>query len=190
MKNLKLPITSDIRGDLSIQIPRIEWIGLTIKNDYLVECFDHHGRLVWDAHAKNLTVLEGRNDILQQYWTGSSYTAAHYMLITAATPVFAPGDTMASHPGWTEITDYDEGARPTVQMGVPASGSIDNSANRCVYTVNADGLTTGGFAITTDATKGGAIGKLFGGVAYAQGNNPINTGYVLRVQVTSTMNSA
>ena len=164
-------------------------LGLVICNSYNIKCFDENGKFKWSNFIKhNLVVQEGRLLILDTFWSGSAYTAAHYLFITAGNPIFADGDTMALHPGWTEITNYSEPTRPIIQMGAAsAPGTIDNDANRAVFTINQDGLTVGGLGATTDSTKGGAVGTLVGGDAFTQGNNPVNTGYILRVKITSTL---
>lgn len=159
-----------------------------IQQIYEFECFRPDGSLRWRDYIRNLVVLEGRNDMLQQYYTGAAYTAAHYVFLTDNDPVFADGDTMAVHPGWTENVAYTEAARPLLQMGTASNGSIDNDANRAVYSINAT-TSIGGAGVTTDATKSGAVGLLIAGAALVGGNKPFDNGDTLRQRVIANMTS-
>ena len=87
--------------------------GVAPTGVYTVECFDANGNLKWSDSIKNLVVTQGKNDMLDQYFAGISYTAAWYLgLVDGATsPTYAAGNTLASHSGWTENTGYS-GDRP------------------------------------------------------------------------------
>ena len=71
----------------------------------------------------------------------------------------AASDTMASHAGWSEVTDYDEAVRQTLTMGSASSQSIDNSASVATFTISAS-VTVAGYFLTTVDTKGGTTGTL------------------------------
>jgi hypothetical protein len=71
----------------------------------------------------------------------------------------AAADTMASHAGWSEVTDYDEAVRQTLTMGSASSQSIDNSASVATFTISAS-VTVAGYFLTTVDTKGGTTGTL------------------------------
>lgn len=157
---------------------------------YEVECFAPDGRLKWRDVSRNLVVNEGLDDVLDIYFKGSGYTAAFYVGLTGATPSFAPGDTMASHPGWTEFTNYSEASRRVLVLGAVSGQSVDNSASKATYTISQDGQTIGGSFVTTDPTKGGSAGKLYGGAAFASGNKGADTNDVLNVTVTLTAAAA
>ena len=144
-------------------------------------------RLKWVAEIPaNLVVTTGLNDILDKYYKGSAYTAAHYCGLTAGTPSFAAGDTMASHSGWTEVTAYDEAARPTITWGTVSGGSVDNSASKASYTISTDSTTIGGGFVATNSTKGGSTGTLVGGAAFTAGNKTLDDNDTLNVTVTAT----
>lgn len=138
---------------------------------------------LWVDEFYNLVVTEGLNDLLDKRFKGSGYTAADYVGVTAATPTFAAGDVMNSHSGWTEVTAYSQGTRPALTLGTVSGGSVNNSASKATYSIN--GTTTiGGAFVTTNSTKGGTTGLLYGGGALAEGNRSLVNGDSLAVQVT------
>lgn len=144
---------------------------------------------LWSETVPNITVNTGLDDILDKYWKGSAYTAAHYVGLASSTPTFAAADTMASHAGWTEPTTYSESVRQTLTLGTVASQSVDNSASKAVFSINGT-VTVGGAFITTNNTKGGTTGTLIGGAALTEGNRSLINGDTLNVQATLTAASA
>lgn len=164
-------------------------MGAVARNCYTVECFAPDGTLKWLDVAYNTVVNVGLDDILDKYWKGSTYTAAHYVGLTSATPTPAAGDTMASHGGWTEITDYSESVRQTLTLGTVSSQSVDNSASKAAFSINGT-ATVGGAFVTTDSTKAGSSGTLIGIAAFGGGNKSVTSGDTLNVTVTLTQASA
>lgn len=69
----------------------------------------------------------------------------------------APGDTMASHTGWTELTTYSETDRPTVPFDAAASRAILASISWSI----SGSVTVKGIFITSDDVKSGTTGTLF-----------------------------
>lgn len=164
-------------------------LGAAFHHCYAVEARDRDGNLLWAETVDNLIVNEGLNDILDKYWKGSGYTAAHYVGLTGQDPEPAAGDTMASHSGWTEVTAYSEGTRPQLQMGAVTGQSVSNSGNKATFTVNADGTEVGGAFVATNSTKGGSSGTLIG-IAALSTNRTLGTGDTLSITVTSTAGNA
>lgn len=160
-----------------------------------VQVFDRHGRLKSETEGDlslhldgNGFTLVGLNDILQQFWKGSGYTAAHYMLLVdnSGWTAFAAADTMSSHTGWTEATGYSESTRVVLVWG-----SVSGQA---VATGNTDFTMTGsvtikGIGVTTVSTKGGTTGTLEATVALASPQAVVNTD-TLRVVLTGTAAAA
>ena len=161
-------------------------LGARRKHIFTVECFDKHGNLKWIDTIENLVVNTGLDDILDKYYKGSSYTAAHYCGLTDGTPTPAAGDTMASHSGWVEVTAYDEAARQTITWGTVSSQSVDNSASKAVFTISSNGTTIGGCFVTTNSTKGDSGGTLVGVGAFSAGDKILDDNDVLNVTVTAT----
>ena len=157
---------------------------------FKVDCYDKEGNLKWSDTIKNLVVNEGLDDSLDKYLKGSTYTAAHYALLTAATPIVAAGDTMSSHAGWTELLAYSEIVRQTVTWGAVSSQSVSNTANKASYSINSDSTTIGGACICTDDTKDGSSGTLYGGGAFTGGNKSLDDGDTLNVTVTASASAS
>ena len=142
-------------------------IGLASK--WIFEAFDKYGKLKWREVVWNTVVNVGLDDVLDKYFKGSTYTAAHYVGLTDSTPTVAAGDTMASHAGWTEIQTYSEAVRQTLTLGTVSSQSVDNSASKAVFSINGT-ATVGGAFVTTNNTKGGTTGTLYGAAAFTAGD--------------------
>ena len=174
--------------------PRDLEFGIALRNLYHMECFGPDGKLKWEEKFGNLVVNVGLDDILDKYFKGSSYTAAWYVGIweTAGSPEVAAGDSMASHAGWTEVTSYSEANRPTLTLGTVASQSVDNSASKASYSINASKSVRGAF-ITTSNAKGGVspeTGILYSVGAFTGGTKAVDNGDTLNVTVTLTSAAA
>ena len=157
-----------------------------MENHWIFECHDKHGNLKWTDEFDNLVVNVGLNDLLDKYLKGSSYTAAFYVGLTDGTPTVDATDTMSSHAGWTEVTAYDESVRQDLTLGSVSSQSVDNTASKAVFTVSTNSTTIGGGFITTDSTKGGSSGTLYGAGAFSAGDKGLDDGDTLTVTVTLT----
>lgn len=165
-------------------------LGLIRGHTFLFEAYYPDGSLKWRDGFENLVVNEGLDHNLDVYYRSTAFTSSNFILLTDGSPTFAPTDTMASHPGWTEVTAYDETPRPTLTMN-PASGQqMDNEGNRAVYTINADATIVGGGAISNDSTKGGATGILVGGNALSKGDKSLDISETIAVKVIATAASS
>ena len=151
-----------------------------------VECRDRLGRFKWKDTIKNLVVNVGLDDVLDEYFKGSSYSAAHYVGLTDSTPTVNEADTMASHAGWVEVTAYDEANRPAATWGTVASQSVDNSASKATFTISTNATTVGGAFICTNNTRGGSTGILYGAGAFTGGDKVLDDNDVLYVTVTAS----
>lgn len=156
---------------------------------FKVECYGPDGQLKWVDYIDNLVVNEGINDALDKYFRGSSYTAAHYIGITGGSPTFAAADTMSSHSGWTEVTAYSQSTRPQAVWGSVSSQQISNSGSPAQFSVTSS-VTIGGAFITTNSTKDGTSGVLYGGGAFSGGNKALGNGDTLSVTVTASGSSS
>lgn len=152
---------------------------------YTVQCVGSDGNVKWEDKAYNTVVNVGLNDVLDKYWKGSSYTAAHYVGLTDGTPTPAAGDIMSSHAGWTEVTDYSEATRELLVLGSVSSQSVDNSASKASFSINGT-ATVGGAFITTNSTKGGTTGTLVSVAAFSEGDKSVTSGDTLNVTCTIT----
>lgn len=154
------------------------------------DAVNHLKVVKWREETENLVTTVGLNDALDKHLKGSGYTAAWYVGLTTGTPTFAAGDTMSSHAGWTEFTNYDEAARQTLTLGTVAAGSVDNVGNEASFTISTNGSTIGGAFMVTVSTKGGSTGTIYGGAAFTAGNKGLDDGDTLNVTVTATATSS
>lgn len=162
---------------------------LTVKtrNIYTVECRGADGQIKWTERLKNITVNEGLNEILQQFWKGSTYTAAFYVALKGSGTILA-ADTAASHGGWTEEQTYSQSTRPALTLGTVASQSVDNSGSVATFSMNGAYTAAGAFIITNN-TKGGTSGKLIGGANFTTTRTG-GSGDTITVTVTATAATA
>ena len=162
--------------------------GAAVKNFYKVECIGPDGKLKWVENFGNLVVDEGLDLLLTNNFKASGYTAAWYVGLTNTNPSTDPTDTLASK-AWTEITDYDEATREALVLGAVASESVDNSASKASFAINAS-VTVGGAFVCSVSTKGDTGAGLYSVGAFAGGDKVLGIGDTLNVQVTLTTSAA
>jgi hypothetical protein len=127
-----------------------------------VQCFDKDGNLKWEDKAHNLVVNEGLADMNDKYFEGVSYNAAWYLgLVTGpgAGNTYAAGDTLASHIGWTEDTNYS-GNRKTATSGsatVADPSVIDNSGSPAQFSMTGTTVIAGAFLASVDTGTSGVL---------------------------------
>lgn len=139
-------------------------------------------QLMFSHSAHNRVVTAGLTDIVDKYFKGSAYTAAHYVGLTDGTPTIAAGDIMSSHVGWTEITNYTEANRQTFTPGTVSAGAVDNSGSKATFTADTGGFTTGGAFLTDNSTRGGTTGTLVCAVAFTGGDEVLSAAETVTVQ--------
>jgi hypothetical protein len=128
-----------------------------------------------------------------KYFSGAAYTAAWYLgLITGPGPAtIVAADTLASHAGWTEYTDYT-GNRKAVTFGsatVADPSVIDNSGAPSAFAITAPGGTVAGAFLTDVAT--GTSGILFSASDFqSPGDRAVVAGDTLNVTYTFSLDAA
>jgi len=161
--------------------------GIAATGAYSVECFDANGVLKWSDTFDNLVTTVGRNFMLDTTFSGSSYTATWFVgLVTGpgASNVYAAGDTMASHSGWTESVAYSNATRVAAVFSAASAGSKATSA--AVFNINATATVAGSF-LTTIGTKSGTTGTLYSVGNFTGGDRLIASGDTLNVTYTTTL---
>jgi hypothetical protein len=159
-----------------------------------VQCFDKDGNLKWETQTHNLVVNQGLQDMNSKYFSGSSYSAAFYLgLITgpASGTSFVAGDTLATHGGWTEFTNYS-GARKAVTFGTATTADpsvITNSASPAQFTISGGGgVVAGAFLCTVSS---GTSGILFSEADFqSPGDRTVVSGDTLNVTYTFSLDAA
>jgi len=130
---------------------------------YVVECFDKAGKLKWSETADNLVVKEGAQFMNDTFFAGSAYSATWYIgLITGpgSGTTISADDTLASHAGWTEFTDYT-GDRVSATFGDPATladPSVMTTSAASQFVIDDTGTVAGAFLTDVDT---GTVGILF-----------------------------
>lgn len=154
-----------------------------IEGHYRVECRDAQGNLKWKESFPNLVNAVGKELMLNTLLrtSGTYTTTGPYLgLISGATPTFSASDTMASHGGWTEFTNYTVGGsavRGTAVFGAATStGSTPSNVTTCsasaiTYTITGGGGTVGGCFLVTgsgaSSTQSNTSGTLYSAGAFA-----------------------
>lgn len=151
---------------------------------YRVECIGADGVVKWVEEMRNLVVNAGLNDLLDKYFKGSTYSAAWYVGLKGAGTI-AAGDTLASHGGWSEITDYT-GDRKALTLGSVSSQSVNNSGSPASFAINGSATVAGAF-IASAAT--GTSGVLYGAADFS-GSRSVVDGDTLNVTATLTAAAA
>jgi len=160
---------------------------------FTVTCFDTDGNLKWEDSFHNLVVNEGLQDLNNKYFKGVTYSAAWYLgLVTGpgSGTTYNAGDTLATHAGWTEYTDYS-GNRKAVTFGSPTLADpsvIDNSGSPSVFTVTAPGGTVAGAFLCNVAS--GTSGVLFSEGDFTGGDKTVAAGDTLNVTYTFSADAA
>ena len=133
-------------------------------------CLEHwrDGRLLDKQWDLNLLLNEGANYLISLGFAAAPPTAITQWYVGLFENDYTPlvGDNYATN-GWTEFTNYDEPTRPVWTPGTVGGGSVDNSANKATFSVNATRTIYGGYLLgggSAPQTKGNTAG---GGTAYA-----------------------
>lgn len=94
----------------------------------------------------------------------------------------APGDTLSSHAGWEEATEYSETARQEWIEG-SASGQSTTNATEVTFTINAT-QTFKGFFVASSSTKSGTTGTLLATSLFTGGDKNMVAGQALKITVS------
>ena len=183
-----------VQGDIDFREAFRKQLGLSTI--YRFECFDKHGHLKWIEEIPNLVVNEGLDDVLTQFFKGSGYTAAFSVglidnagfdvlgIEDDAAGIITGGPTSGSN-GWGEVTEYDEATREVLTLGSIVAQSVDNTASKASFAINATITINGAFVVRGDTAKLGTSGTLYGEASFASARSA-ESGDTLNVTVTLT----
>ena len=152
-----------------------------IQGSWTVTCYDKDGNLKWEDSWGNLITDEGLNYSLGVALDGEAQISTWFIGLTDGDPTVAAGDTMDSHAGWTEVTEYEEANRPSWQNSEVENQIISNEANPASFVGTTNGITVGGAFLVSDDTKDGTTGTLFSVGAFEAGNKTLDEGDTLQV---------
>jgi hypothetical protein len=158
------------------------------------QCFDKDGNLKWEDTCHNLVVNAGLQDMNTKYFKGVTYSAAWYIgLVDAAGfTAYDPTDTLASHTGWSETTDYSGANRGTATFGTATTADpsvISNSASQAQFAMTGSVTVKGAF-LTTTQDKTTNTGLLFSVSSFqAPGDRSVVNGDTLNVRYDFSLNA-
>lgn len=163
---------------------------IKIKQSYTVECFGP-GTIFGFTHVRkwadkfdNLVTTEGRNKYLDATLKTGLTSPAWYVGLKGTGTVVA-GDTLASHSGWSEITPYT-GNRPAWTSGTISSGSVDNSASKASFSINA---TVDVYGAMLASVNSGTSGTLLGAGDFSAMKS-VSSGDTLQVTITCSITAS
>jgi hypothetical protein len=148
---------------------------------YHVVCRDADGNIKWEDEFPNLVNAVGKQLMLDTLLSGTSYTTVgpYLGLISGASPTFSASDTMSSHGGWTEFSNYTVGGsavRGTASFssatssGTTPTNVTTKTASAITYTITGAGGTVGGCFLVTgsgaSSTQGNTSGTLYSAGAF------------------------
>lgn len=150
---------------------------LKVGGQFTVEHW-RQGKIIDKRSFHNGVTAEGLYDILDiMFVGGTQHSDWFFGLIEGASPTLVAGDTMSSHAGWTENTDYNESVRgdynPTLTLA-----TIYNATHPS-FTMNASATISGVF-ITSDNTPGGTSGKLWATGLFEDGNLSVESSDIVK----------
>lgn len=161
---------------------------------YKIQCIGADGAVKWEDEMHNLVVNQGLQSMVSVYLDGGTQITTWYIgLITGpgSGTTIAAGDTLASHAGWTEYTDYS-GNRKTATFGTATTADpsvIDNTASPASFTISgAGGTVAGAFLCSVDT---GTSGTLFSASDFqSPGDRVVVSGDTLNVSYTFSLDAA
>lgn len=156
---------------------------------YTVTCVGADGVEKWSDTFHNLVVNQGLANMNGAYLAGTAQTTTWYLgLVTGpgSGTAFAAGDTLASHVGWTENTDYS-GNRKAVTFGSATTANpsvISNSASPSAFTMTGTATIAGAFLCSASS---GTAGILFSEGDFTGGDKSVASGDTLNVTYTFSL---
>lgn len=144
----------------------------------------------WSDDVHNLVTTVGKNDILDKYLAGSTYTASPVMGLKG-TGSAAAGDTQASHAGWLEVGLANA---PTYSgnRGAPsfsaASGGVKATSSAVSFSITSTGTVAGCFINNGgSSTKDNTTGVLVSAGDFSGGSKSVGNGDTLNVSYSLTL---
>jgi hypothetical protein len=160
---------------------------------YSVTCVGADGVEKWTDTFHNLVMNGGLANMNGVYFASSAQSTTWYLgLVTGpgSGTTFAAADTLASHGGWTENTDYTPSGRKAVTFGSATSANpsvISNSAAPTSFSMNATATIAGAFLCNVSS---GTSGVLFSAGDFTGGDKSVASGDTLNVTYTFSLTAS
>lgn len=165
--------------------------GASVVGHWVFEAYrqrpDGSREKLWREEAENLVVNQGLDGLLGSTLAAWTQITSWHVGVTSGNPTIAAADTGASHAGWDEFTDYTATERIGYTPAAVSGQSIDNSAAKASFSLNAAGSIGGGFLISVNS-KGVSGGSLYAVGSFTQ--KVLSSGDILEVQATFTTAAA
>jgi hypothetical protein len=155
---------------------------VTFKGKYRLEHI-RAGKVIGVYDLDNAVTDVGLNAILDIMFHSATQITAWYigLIDNASYTALALADTMASHAGWIEFTDYSETYRQTWGAGAASSRSITD-ATAAEFSITDTGTLKGLF-LCSEHTISGTTGTLWATAAFAS-NIVVANGDTARITYT------
>jgi hypothetical protein len=156
---------------------------------YTVECVGADGQVKWTDTFHNLVMNAGLANMNGAYFAASAQSTTWYLgLVTGpgSGTTYAAADTLASHGGWTENTDYT-GDRKSVTFGSATTANpsvITNSASPSSFAMSGTATIAGAFLCNVAS---GTSGVLFSAGDFTGGDKSVASGDTLNVTYTFSL---
>jgi hypothetical protein len=154
-----------------------------------IECLDGEGQVKWVERIENMVFTAGKLDLLNVYFGATSKPAAWYLLLKSTAAGEAAADTLATHAGWTEITNlYAAANRPTITFTAATTVSTVNGQIQGTATTGtlSGGGTVTGCGVTQTQAKATTTGVLYNAGDFSA-SRTVASGDTLNVTVTLTI---
>lgn len=160
---------------------------------YKIQCIGADGQIKWEQETPNLVVNQGLQNMNTTYFkSGTQVTTWYVGLITGpgSGTTIAAGNTLASHAGWTEFTNY-AGSRKAAVFGTASTADpsvISNTASPAQFSISGAGGTVAGAFLCSVAS--GTSGVLFSASDFqSPGDRVVVSGDTLNVTYTFSLDA-
>jgi hypothetical protein len=179
--NDKLKLTDSMHATMQCRADAQD--NLELRGFYLIDCYGADGNLKWHDHIGNIITLQGKNDILDKFFKGSSYTQTQRMGLKGPGN-YVIGDTMASHAGWSEVGGSNApvytGNRKDVVFNSASTGTSTTPSQ--AFAITSTGTVAGCFINNGgSASKDDTTGVLVSVGDFSQGGRQVLNGDTINV---------
>jgi hypothetical protein len=152
----------------------------SIKVEHYSAEFNNKRELIRVHKVRNGITDTGRNKILNVMFTSDTQITTWYvgLINNTPAPTLAGSDTIGSHAGWVESTDYTQANRVTWAPAASTAQLVTN-ASPMLFDINAT-VTIYGVFVVSNNTKGGTSGLLWATGAFSA-PDPCTPGEQLKI---------